>query len=37
LSDDDSKVAFELGLLAFNTKKEVCDGIKTFFFLKENI
>jgi hypothetical protein len=35
LIDDDSKVAFELGLLAFNTKREVCDGTKTFFFNKE--
>jgi len=28
---DDSKIAFELALLAFNIKREVCD-VKDFFF-----
>jgi len=36
LIDDDSKVAFALGLLA-STKKEVCDGIIIFLYIKENI
>ncbi len=34
LIDNDSKFAFELGLLASNTKREICDGIKTFSFSK---
>jgi hypothetical protein len=37
LIDDDSKVAFALGLLASNTKKEVCDGIIYFLYKRKYI